>query len=295
MSGPITSGAVSRKEKEVLYVVKNIDQRLSVINAKETFSTYKVKMFTVVLVCLLGGILLLLLGTHSTVLFQEYKFNPTAVVIGAFLCVPMLIWVGYMIYPPRLEHQRRRIIKVERKAGTAANLYETIAEQARKHAEPPPRRIKVYARLRKKDHVIIASTWQEFCEALENQTGLPVEQQIIKYRDEELQIDFKLRLDENYRLDNGDRLYIYNRGGFRIDESPVKKQYDAVVSGSLIAENAATAEEDDFGNWRDVAFRLARHHKSRSKPKERVDADDRSLGNSSIRSDFTKNRVSWRA
>ncbi|RYG94829.1 hypothetical protein EON65_56885, partial [archaeon] len=56
---------------------------------------------------------------------------------------------------------------------------------------------------------------------------MPPEQQIIKYRDEELKIDLTLKLEEHYGINSGERLYVYNRGGFMIHvHSPIKPQLD---------------------------------------------------------------------
>ncbi|RYG94828.1 hypothetical protein EON65_56880 [archaeon] len=172
MSTPIQAGAVSRKDKEVYYVVRNINQRLNALHKDLTFNTYKVKVFTVCLVFAMIGILLILIGTATSVLFAEQKVDLVKIVFGALFCIPMLVWIKFMYAPDKNEKHRRLSLRAERGESKHKNLYDRIADQARKYAEPPPRRIKVIANLRKKDHAIIAGTWKEFCEELEHQSGV---------------------------------------------------------------------------------------------------------------------------
>lgn len=270
MSGPITSGVVTRKEKEVQYVVRDIEKRLGTLKADETFQTYKVQMFTFALLFLLAGVILFLFGTSTTVLFEEQKFNPTAIAFGGLFCLPMIVWMKYMTCPPKPEHQRRKSLKQERRASKGPKVFEKLVKAAQKFAEPPPRRIKVSAIVRKVEYKISASTWKSFCEEIEHQTGLPIERQIVKFRDEELKIDLKLKLDEHFGLDTGDRLYVYNRGGFTTQNSPVRKQYEELASFNPDAND--DVEAPAAGSWMESAFSAARNsfrekHRPNSKSK----------------------------
>lgn len=256
MSGPISSGVVTRKQKETYYVVKDINKRLSALKAEETFETFKVKLFTIAFLFMLAGILLILVGTHTSVLFAEQPFDPVAVAFGGLFCVPIIVWMKFMFVPSQPEALKRKSIKMERRGSKGPKLYQQITEAARKYAEPPPRRIKVTAVVRKKEYPVVASTWKSFCEEIEHQTGLPIERQIVKFRDEELKIDLKLKLDEHYGLDTGDQLYIYNRGGFTTANSPIRKQYEDMTNPN-VDEN----KDDDTGggNWMEAAMSAARN------------------------------------
>lgn len=240
-------------------MVKDINKRLAALKAEEAFETYKVSYFTAALLFAMAGTLMILVGTSSTVLFAAEPYNPTLIAFGGLFCVPMLIWTKLMWWPSKPERMRRRLLRNERKSskGPAVKVFDKITESARKFAEPPPRRIKVVANVRKKDIPVVASTWKSFCEEIEHQTGLPIERQIVKFRDEELKIDLKLKMDEDYGLDTGDRLFIYNRGGFTTSNSPIRKQYEAMTTPAQVEK-----PEDDLArsnSWMENAMQTARN------------------------------------
>eukprot|EP01039_Chlorochromonas_danica_P005015 gene5015-5507_t len=234
MSTPITTGVLSRREKETQYVVGDIERRLKVLEAETVFSTYKVALFSVTFLSLIAGILLILVGTHTTVIFQALPLEPGVIAVGGLFCLPIFYWVKVVFLPNRLEYNQRKSIKMERQSSKSRNLFDQITNAAKKFAEPPPRRIKVFAVIRKKEYPIVASTWKSFCEEVENKTSLAIERQLVKFRDEEVKVDFKLKLDEHYGMDSGDKIFVYNRGGFDTQNSPIRKQYQEIVAAQAM-------------------------------------------------------------
>lgn len=251
MSGPISSGVVTRKQKELMYVLSNVTNRLEAISLEETLHRTRRKYFVACLIFGVGGMMLIFLGTRTTVLFNYYSgnYDPVALAFGCLFCLPMVIFILTIICPTREQRQKLKIIKVERKERKKETLFNDLVEKAKKHAEPPPRKIKVFAVFRKKEYPIVGSTMKDFCEALEHQTGLPIERQLIRYLDQDLEIHLSHSLIENYKLDNGARLFVYNKGGFRTADSPLKREYEE-LTGAFNAEiNAQTKLKDPMGRY----------------------------------------------
>eukprot|EP00597_Dinobryon_sp_UTEXLB2267_P000590 CAMPEP_0170066052 /NCGR_PEP_ID=MMETSP0019_2-20121128/5891_1 /TAXON_ID=98059 /ORGANISM="Dinobryon sp., Strain UTEXLB2267" /LENGTH=200 /DNA_ID=CAMNT_0010273039 /DNA_START=383 /DNA_END=985 /DNA_ORIENTATION=+ len=120
----------------------------------------------------------------------------------------------------------------ERKKPT---FFNQMVKEAAIHAEPPVRILHVIAHIRKKDYQIHCSTWGQFCEEVQKSTGLPIERQLIRFKDEDLLItDLTKKLDVDYGIDDGDRLFVYNRGGFFTKDSPLIKQHNEIVAMSII-------------------------------------------------------------
>ena len=68
---------------------------------------------------------------------------------------------------------------------------------------------------------------------MEKATGLSVERQLIRFRDEDLEIpDLKVKL-EDCGITDGDILYIYNRGGYFTKNSPLKLQSDELKAKAM--------------------------------------------------------------
>jgi len=118
---------------------------------------------------------------------------------------------------PSLPEKKERIeVKKRRALRNHPEFFEAVREKADAFAKPPTEKIKVIARLRKKEYKIIATTWGEFCSLLETQTGIPADQQLIKYNDETVAIDFKKNLCTDCGYQPGTIFYVYNRGGYEV-------------------------------------------------------------------------------
>lgn len=226
MSGPIVSGGETRKEKEINFLMQNVENRLTSLKIDVTYETYKVITFFGGLLSAIFGIMLVCLGFHVTPLFNKYQNdNIAAIFFGCCFCVPIIYWFVFVFLPKDKEKAKRRKIHRDRRERRKPTLFNEMVDEAKKKATPPPRKIKVLAHVRKHDYPITCSTWKEFCELLENATGLPVERQLIRYQDEDLEINLAMKLDEPpYNLDNGYRLHIYNKGGFFTEDAPIKQQ-----------------------------------------------------------------------
>jgi hypothetical protein len=189
------------------------------------------------------GAVLLLYGLRITLLFASYPgYDYIAIVFGGIFSIPVLVWLRYMFLPNHADRIRRKKISYERKERRKPSLFNEMVDHAKKATEPPPRKIRVFAHFRKKDFPIVASTMKDFCEALEHQTALPIERQLLRFQDEDLNIDLTKKLDLHYGLDNGSRVYVYNRGGYRTHDSPVKKQYEDLTADFNAKLNEATEQ-----------------------------------------------------
>ena len=223
MSGPITSGGVTRQQKEIEFVIDNIDGRLGSLKMDEKFQTYKALLFSVCVFSAMGGVTLILFGLHTTFFFNKYSGNVPALIFGGIFCSPMLYWFYYLFIPNKEEKRRRRKLQMDRMDRRKPTLFNQLVEEAKKATEPPPRRIRVLAHIRKHDYPIVASTMQELAEAIANQCGLAIERQLLRFNDNDLEIHLDKKLDVYYGLDDNSRVFVYNKGGFFTNDSPLKK------------------------------------------------------------------------
>lgn len=225
MSGPITSGGQTRQEKEIEYVVESIETRLKSLRNDEYFQVRKSVTFSISVILAMGGVTLVLFGLHKTFFFQNYKNQPTnipALVFGGLFMSPMLYWFYYVFMPGKKEKKFRKKIAMDRRERNRPTLFNQLVEEARKATEPPPRRIRVITHIRKHDYPVVASTMGELVDAIANQCGLAVERQLLRYNEEDLEIHLDKKLDEHYGMDNNARIYVYNKGGFFTNDSPLK-------------------------------------------------------------------------
>lgn len=295
MSGPISSGVVTRKQKELTYVLTNVTKRLEAVALEDNLHRTRRKYFLVCLIFGVGGMMLLFLGTRTTILFSYYSgnYDPVALAFGGLFCLPMVIFILTIICPNREQRSKLKIIKVERKERNKESLFNDLVEKAKKHAEPPPRKIKVFAVFRKKEYPIVGSTMKDFCEALEHQTGLSIERQLIRYLDQDLEIHLTHRLDEHYKLDNGARLFIYNKGGFLTADSALKQEYEE-LTGAFNAEiNAQTTPKDPMGRYNSPNKQRQSSFNEKRQSSFRSDDGRPATGKTSMQ-DKSRSKVSWK-
>lgn len=48
----------------------------------------------------------------------------------------------------------------------------------------------------------------------EHQSGLPVERQLLRYLDEDIEMDLKARLYLDLHMDHGAHIFVFNKGGY---------------------------------------------------------------------------------
>ena len=226
MSGPIKEGGMTRQEKEIEFVMENIDGRLESLQKDEKYQTYKAILFFSCVFSAMIGVTLILFGFRQTFFFKKYSdkgIDIPAIVFGGLFCTPIFYWFYYVFIPSKEEKRKRRTIYRDRADRRKPTLFNQLVEEARKATEPPPRRIRVLAHIRKHDYPIVASTMHEFTEAIANQCGLTVERQLLRYNDVDMVIELDKKLDVHYGLDDNARIYVYNKGGFFTNSSPLKR------------------------------------------------------------------------
>ena len=229
MSAPIVKGGrvKDRYQKEREFVVKKIDKKLKVIGIEENFQLQKWILFVIGLAFALSGVVLILYGFHTTVFFEMYQqINIPAIVFGVLFTIPLFVWMVYLYFPDSEEKKNRRRIQIDQIERKKDTFFNKMVKEAEQHATPPDRVLEVTAHVRKKNYPIKCTSWWQFCNAVEKATGLSVERQLIRFRDEDLEIpDLKVKL-EDCGITDGDILYIYNRGGYFTKNSPLKLQSD---------------------------------------------------------------------
>jgi hypothetical protein len=231
MSRPIKTGGESRAEKEIDFVITTVRTKLDTLYKDQLFETGKLKFFLIALTSAFVGLILIFFGFGMTVLFDSYKDkdpNYIAIAFGGLFFTPMLWFFSYLCFPNKQQFTVRKKIKKDRRERRKPTLFNKMVDDAKKATEPPPRLIKVVARFRKQDFIIIGSTWKDFCEEFERQTSLPIERQLIRFNDEDLQIDLTKNLDKDYGLDNFSKVFVYNRGGLFTKQDPRRKQYEEI-------------------------------------------------------------------
>jgi hypothetical protein len=223
MSGPITSGGLTRQQKEIEFVFNNIETRIQSLAADEGFQTYKALLFSTCVFSAMIGVTLILYGFHTTFFFERYDGNIPAIVFGAMFCCPIFYWVYYLFLPDKEQKRQRRKLAAERIDRRKPTLFNQLVEEARLATEPPPRKVRILAHIRKHDYPVLATTMEELNDFITGQCGLAVERQLLRYNDVDLEIIPHEKLDVYYGLDDNARVYVYNKGGFFTNNSPLKK------------------------------------------------------------------------
>ena len=88
---------------------------------------------------------------------------------------------------------------------------------------------------------------EELCDAITNQCGLAVERQLLRHNDVDLEIHLDKKLDVYYGLDDNARIYVYNKGGFFTNDSPLKKA--RTVDMMSMNETMETGETGNSGRF----------------------------------------------
>lgn len=243
MTGPVKSGGLTRQEKEIKHMLKLIHHRLSFLAQQQQFDAHHLKLFLIALIFTSGGIVLLLFGFRLTVLFNTYeKDNIPAICFGFLLQIPMFTWLNYYFNPNKEERLKRKILKAAKQERQKPSLFNDLIEEAKKATAPPPRKIRIIFTLRKKDYPVLATNLKELCEGIENATGLPIERQLIRYRDDDINMDdLTKKLDIDLHMEDNDQVFVYNKGGYYTKDSEIRKKYEELTTMEqrLMREEAA--------------------------------------------------------
>lgn len=251
MSGPISSGVVTRAQKETQFVLTNITHRLNVLVTQQDHDRFAIYYLILALLSGSVGTVLVLYGMRKSILFDFYDGHDyVAFGFGVFFFVPCFLWLVFLFCPTKSERELRRKLQNEDRDRKKPTLFNEMVNRAKKFSEPPTRKIRVDVIFRKKTYHVTASTMRDFCESVESQTGLPIERQLVRHFDEDLEVILEHKLDEHYHLDNGATLYVYNKGGFATADSPVKRQYEALTERMQQEIREKMAQVDEDGNFK---------------------------------------------
>lgn len=235
---------LTKMEEEIAWVMENIEGRMRALRTDEVFELHKWLLFSLATLSGLVGATFILRGLAITPLFDRYHFQIGFLVASAPWFIPVCIWFKYLWFPPSEEKKKRHRMRWDRRDRRKKNFFNDLVEDARKANEDPPRKIRILAHIRKHDIPIVCTTWRQFCEILENNAGIPIERQLIRYKDDDLNIDLRKNLyDPEYGLTDNNRLHIYCKGGYFTQQSPIRKQYEQI----RFEENKAAFEYVDPG------------------------------------------------
>jgi len=119
-----------------------------------------------------------------------------------------------MIFPSKSTRERIKQIKanqIARKKST--NFMETMAK-ARFATEMEKTKLSLQARLGRKIYKVKAVTLGQFMENVQLLTGLPVDQQLIKFQGKQLELDLERELVFDMGFQENDVIDVYNKGGY---------------------------------------------------------------------------------
>jgi len=216
MSRPIVDPGATVKERELQFVLSTVSGRLYELLGDENFELKKGIYFILGFLSSIIGVILILVGFHLTVFFQELPFSIPALVFAGVFFLPMLFWCFFVfIYPYcwRPEYSRRKQMHMLRKERKKPSHFNEMAEAAQDHAKPPIKLMKVKACFHAVYYPLDVSDLRDFCNKFEQEVGLPAHQQLVKYKGREI-FDPDLRLDDGYNIEPNDVVHVYNKGGF---------------------------------------------------------------------------------
>ena len=185
---------MDRFQKTQWYAMNFVSNRVKDINEDEDYQKRKALCFVTSIVSLMIGLFLILFGLPATAIFSAFHRNWVAISFGILFSIPIFIWIRFMFFADILEQAARKRIIRKRKERMKPSLFDEILKESEQLSKPPATRIKIIARLRKKEYRVLAATWREFCLAIEEETGLPLKQQLIKF--EHKNYDFESVLDK---------------------------------------------------------------------------------------------------
>jgi hypothetical protein len=224
---------LTRAEKEMIFIVKNIADRLTHLHPEARYEITKGICGTCSFLGLVLGGVFVLKGTATTVIFASDDFNMDFVIAGAVMATPCVIWFIYIFIMPyfpcgpcRRIRERRTGILEQRHERNQPSMFNNMVASANEHSKPPIIRTPLFAMFRKKEYKIVCHTMEEFQEIFYFKTGVPPDRQLLKLRepdDSSNVFEFK---PEEFILDLDARgvrkntmFWIYTKGGFENDVS----------------------------------------------------------------------------
>jgi len=257
MSTPIGGKPdMTRAEKEKIFVIEKVAERLSKMTMEESYETTKWCCFCWGVLIAIIGVLLILMGFQMTVLFQAYSFDSTKIIAGGCLCLPIIIWFLYIVCPLKWMRRNRAFIAEQRRERKRPGLFNDMVAKAQKSSEPPIIRTRIVIMLRKKEIPIMCHTMEELQGELEMKTGLPPERQILRVRhpsgefdDVKFKPSDKILEDMNYQ--NGMVLWAWNTGGYEIDVNSDPRYRMPSINSGLVSE----FPDDDMSEVTEMVMR----------------------------------------
>ncbi len=222
---------MSRAEKEKMFIVKKIEERLINLLPEARYDQTKGCCGIFAFLFLVAGTVMCLKALSLTVLFASDPYDPTLLMAGACMGLPCMIWFVYIFIWPHLccAHCRkikanRAFVHAQRKERRDPGLFNSMVAAANKFSEPPIIRTRLFAMFRKKEYTIVCHTMQEFQEIFHFKTGVEPSRQLLKLRNPDgssYVFEFK---PEEFILDLEKRgivkdtlFWVYCKGGFELD------------------------------------------------------------------------------
>lgn len=222
---------MSRAEKEMVFIVKNIADRLGHLAPEAKYEITKGLCAIATFLSLVLGTVLVLKGFSLTVIFASDDPDINFVIAGAAFGAPCVVWFIYIFIIPyfpcgpcrRLRTQRNFILE-QRSERKKPSLFNEMVADANEHSKPPIIRTTLYAMFRKKEYKIVCHTMEEFQEIFYFKTGVPPDRQLLKLREPDGSSEVFHFKPEDFILDLDSRgvrkntmFWIYTKGGYEND------------------------------------------------------------------------------
>lgn len=222
---------LTRAEKEKIFIVKKIAERLKHLQPEERYEIRKGICGIIMLLSLVIGAVLVMKGTATTVIFAGDDEDMTFVIAGAVFAAPCVFWFLYIYIAPCIPfgpckrmRETRATIHVQRAERKKPSMFNDMIGAANENSKPPIIRTPLWCTFRKKEYKIVCHTMEEFQEMFSFRTGVPPSRQLIKLREPDgssYVFDFK---PEEFILDLEPRgvkrntmFWIYTKGGIEND------------------------------------------------------------------------------
>jgi hypothetical protein len=219
---------MSRAEKEMVFIVKNIADRLGHLNPEARYEITKGLCGIFTFLSLVLGTALVLKGFALTVIFASDDPDINFVIAGAAFAAPCVVWFTYIFILPcipcgpcRRMHEQRTSILEQRSDRKKPSLFNEMVASANEHSQPPIIRTPLYAMFRKKEYKVVCHTMEEFQEIFYFRTGVPPERQLLKLREPDGSAEVFEFKPEEFVLDLEHRgvrkntmFWIYTKGGY---------------------------------------------------------------------------------
>jgi hypothetical protein len=225
------------KDKQVDLVLKNVNEQLKETEVEVEWETKKFCYISMSVILFIIATMMFIFGLGDAGFLKAEKINPALLTFGLLFYFPTF-YLFKILFFPNLENRRKRqeIYQKSKVRQKSALLQVFKDEEKGDDAEIFPDLLKIFGVVRGgngRPKFILpmdVSNLYDFCCHIENETGLPIDQQIIKFNGQELD-DIGVSFHD-YGVRNNDILYVYNRGKYMASLMP-KKQRESIVSSSI--------------------------------------------------------------